>query len=82
MELKRGDLVRWIIEHQIYEASGDVLRGIKPTYRHGIVVEVSVKDNSAAMLYCYDCKKKKESNWMVLNAEHDEFEILSGTPSG
>ena len=82
MGLKRGDLVRWIIDHEIYEASGDVLRGIKPNYRHGIVMEVSAVDDNAIMIYCYDCKKKKEGSWMILNMIHDEFELLSGASRG
>ena len=79
MELKRGDLVRWVIDHEIYEASEDTLKGIKPNYRYGIVIEVSAVDGNAVMLYCYDCKKKHESSWMILNLAHDEFEVLSGT---
>ena len=82
MGLKRGDLVRWIIDHEIYEASGDVLTGIKPNYRHGIVMEVSAVDENAIMIYCYDCKKKKEGSWMILNMIHDEFELLSGASRG
>lgn len=82
MGLKRGDLVRWVTDHEIYEASGDVLTGIKPNYRHGIVMEVSAVDNNAVMLYCYDCRKKREGSWMILNLIHDEFEVLSGASDG
>ena len=41
-------------------------------------MEVSAKDNKAVMVYCYDCKKKKESSWLMLSMIHDEFEVLSG----
>ena len=82
MELKRGDLIRWITDHEIYEASGDVLRGISPNYRHGIIMEVSVKDPTAVMVFCYDCKKRREGNWMILNVEQDRLEILSGESNG
>lgn len=82
MELKRGDLIRWVTDHDIYEASGDVLTGISPNYRHGIVMEVSVKDSDAVMVFCYDCKKKRESNWMILNIEQDRLEILGGESNG
>ena len=54
MALKRGDLVRWVIDHDIYEASGDVLVGVSPNYRHGIIMEVSAKDNNAIMIYRSD----------------------------
>lgn len=82
MELKQGDLIRWIADHNIYEASGDVLTGVSPNYRHGIIMEVSVKDSNAVMVFCYDCKKKKESSWMILDATYDNLEILSDTSRG
>jgi len=78
--LKRGDLVRWIVDHDIYEADNHVLRGIKPNYRHGIIMEVSAKDSNAIMIYCYDCKNKTEGSWTILNLIHDELEVLSGSP--
>jgi hypothetical protein len=80
--LKRGDLVRWIINHEVYEASGDVLTGVSPNYRHGIIMEVSGKDTNAVMVYCYDCKTKREGSWMILNMIHDDFEVLSGASDG
>ena len=76
MTLKRGDLVRWIVDHDVYEADGDTLRGIKPNYKHGIIMEVSKKDNNAIIVCCTDCKRY--GNWLVLNLIHDEFEVLSG----
>jgi len=82
VQLKRGDLVRWVIDHEVYEASGDVLRGISPNYRHGIIMEVSSKDANAVMVYCYDCKRKREGSWMILNMIHDDFEVLSGSSDG
>jgi hypothetical protein len=82
VELKRGDLIRWIEDHDIYEASGDVLRGISPNYKHGIIMEVSVKDTAAVIVYCYDCKRKREGSWMILNMERDQLEVLSGTSNG
>ena len=76
MILKRGDLVRWIVDHDVYESDGDALRGIKPNYRHGIIMEVSKKDTNAVIVCCTDCKRY--GNWLVLNLIHDEFEVLSG----
>ena len=66
MELKRGDLVRWITDHNIYESSG----------------EVSVKNPGAVIVFCYDCKKKREGTRMILDATQDRLEILSGESSG
>jgi len=71
-----------VVDHAIYECSGDVLRGVKPNYRHGIIMEVSVKDTNAVMVFCYDCKKKKEGSWMILNMVQDDFEVLSGASRG
>ena len=80
MELKRGDLIRWIVDHDIYEADEDVLRGISPNYRHGIIMEVSKKDAHAVIVCCYDCKK--EGDWVILNLVQDELEVLSGNAHG
>ncbi len=82
MGLKRGDLVRWVNDHDVYEASGDVLTGVSPNYRHGIIMEVSAKDANAIMVYCYDCGKKREANWMILNLIPDELEVFSGPTHG
>ena len=81
MQLKRGDLVRWVVDHDVYESSGDVLVGVSPNYRHGIIMEVSAKDPNAVMIYCYDCTKQREGSWMILNLIHDDFEVLSGVSS-
>ncbi len=77
MKLKRGDLVRWIVDHDVYESDGGTLRGVSPNYRHGIIMEVSKKDGNAVIVCCYDCNK--EAGWLILNLIHDEFEVLSGT---
>lgn len=82
MALKRGDLIRWVTDHDVYESSGDVLVGISPNYRHGIIMEVSTKDANAVMVYCYDCKKRLEGSWMILNLMHDDFEVLSDVADG
>ena len=82
MELIQGNLVRWILDHNVYEASGDVLVGVSPNYRYGIIMEVSTIDPNSAMVYCYNCKKRGEGNWVILNALYDKFEILSGASNG
>ena len=69
--------MRWVTDHKVYEASGDVLRGISPNYRHGIIMEVSAIDPSHVMVMCYDCKERREGSWMILNMVHDNFEVLS-----
>ena len=44
MSLDPGDLIRWIDDYDVYEASGDVVTPIQPIYAYGIVVEVSKTD--------------------------------------
>jgi hypothetical protein len=82
VELKRGDLIRWVVDHSVYEASGDVLTGVSPNYRHGIIMEVSTKDATAVIVFCYFCKNKREGNWMIFDTVHDKLEILSGGSNG
>ena len=66
MALKRGDLVRWIIDHEIYESDGDILRGVKPNFRYGIIMEVSKKDSNAVIVCC--CDRNKEGGWLISNS--------------
>lgn len=82
MELKRGDLIRWVFDHDIYEAFDDVLRGLSPNYKHGITIEVSDVDTDAVMVFCYDCGKKREGSWMILSVIDDRLEVLSGASGG
>ena len=74
--------MRGVVDHNISEASGDVLVGVSPNYRHGIIMEVSSIDTSSVMVMCYDCNKKNEGQWMILNMIHDDFEVLSGVSDG
>ena len=73
MELKRGDLVRWIVDHDIYESDGDSLKGISPNYKYGIIMEVSQIDPNAVIVFSYENGGK----WEIFNFIHDDFEILS-----
>ena len=45
MTLGPGDLIRWIIDYDVYEASGDVVTPIQPIYAYGIVIEASKSDS-------------------------------------
>jgi len=74
--------VRWVVDHDLYEADEHVLRGISPNYRHGIIMEVSIKEADAVMVYCYDCKKRWEGSWMILDLKQERFEVLSGVSDG
>jgi hypothetical protein len=70
--LQVGHLVRWIVSHASYEASGDVLVGREPIYKYGIVLKVSPKSPSHFIVATYD-----DARWYVLDTEYDHYEILS-----
>ena len=74
MTLKRGDLVRWVTDHKMYQSNGDVLIGLDPNYMYGIIMEVSKVDPNAVIVFSY----KKGGKWEILNLIHDDFEVLSG----
>lgn len=74
-KLKRGQLVRWIIDYEYYAASptsyGVMPRG--PIYTYGIVLEVSESDSGVVVVFNF-----QDGSWNLLNMLHDQFEILSG----
>lgn len=76
MILKRGDLIRWVVDWGIYaiSANGEA-HGQYPQYCHAIVIEVSQKDPEAIVAYCYDCKN--EGGYTILHLKHDKFELIS-----
>ena len=73
VKLKRGDLVRWVVDHNMYESNGDVLIGKDPNYKYGIIMEVSRVDSNAVIVFSYG-----DGGWTILNLIHDDFELLSG----
>jgi len=76
MKLKRGNLIRWVVDWGVYaiSAKGEA-HGRYPQYCHGIVIEVSRKDPEAVVVFCYDCKN--EGGYTILHASRDSFELLS-----
>jgi len=77
MDYKKGTLIKWIESHRSYEANGDVLVGLEPIYRCGIIMEVSTKDpRYIAVASCSD------GRWHVVNIHHDSIEILSEVRNG
>ena len=77
MEYKKGTLIKWIESHRSYEANGDVLVGLEPVYRCGIVMEISRQDPKyIAVASCTD------GRWHVVNVLHDSIEVLSEVKNG
>tara|TARA_B100001559_G_C16212315_1_gene489500 strand:+ start:269 stop:526 length:258 start_codon:yes stop_codon:yes gene_type:complete len=72
---KKGDLVRWITGHSVYEASGDTLVGAIPIYSYGIIIEVSKVDPAAIIVN--SCLKTRTQRLMILNASEEDIEVLS-----
>ena len=80
VELKRGDLVRWVTDWGIYAASADGhIEREFPQYAYGIIMEVSHQDPDAIVVYCYDSKQKftEYNMWVILHMIQDEFELVS-----
>ena len=77
MEYKKGTLIKWIESHRSYEANGDVLVGLEPIYKCGIVMEISKQDPKyIAVASCTD------GRWYVVNILHDSIEVLSEVKNG
>lgn len=77
MDYKKGTLIKWIESHRSYEANGDVLVGLEPIYKCGIIMQVSSKDpNYIAVASCSD------GRWHVINVHHDDIQILSEVRNG
>lgn len=72
---KKGDLVRWVTGHSVYEASGDTLVGATPIYSYGIIIEVSKVDPAAIIVN--SCLKTRTQRLIILNASEEDIEILS-----
>jgi hypothetical protein len=77
-KLKRGSLVRWIVDYEYYAAPGDS-GGVlpqEPIYNYGIVMEVGLSEKEGVhniAVFCF-----ADGTWQLLNMIHDNFELLSG----
>lgn len=74
-KLKRGALIRWIIDYEYFAAPAHAggVEPYEPIYMYGVVVEVSSQDPRSVAVACV-----RDGRWVFLNMIHDEFEILSG----
>lgn len=78
MGVEVGNLVRWVISHKSYESNGDVLVGIEPIYKYGVVVKKSpISPTHIVVATCDDAR------WHVVDTRYDSVEVLSeGTKNG
>ena len=77
MGLKRGDLIRWVEDYDMYAASETEIQPIKPLYAYGIIIEVSKSDAKSVVV----CKLKNDGSSIILHMIHDGFEIVSASNS-
>ena len=77
MSLKVGSLVRWVSSHRSYEANGDILVGLEPIYKYGVVLEASKKSEKHFVVAACD-----DMRWHVINTEFDSVEVLSEGKDG
>ena len=73
MGIQVGNLVRWIVSHKSYEAYGDVLVGLEPIYKYGVVVKKSSKSPSHIVVATCD-----DARWHIVDTRYDSVEVLSG----
>lgn len=72
MALKVGNLIRWVQSHKSYEANGDVLVGLEPIYKYGVVMEVSKKSPSQIIVASCD-----DAHWHIVDTQYDTYEVIS-----
>ncbi len=84
MGLKRGDLIRWVVDYDAFEA-GATLRPIRPVYAYGIIIKVSNKEPDCVAVFQISglsgllYKRRKTDNAIKhLHMAHDVLEVISG----
>ena len=77
MGIKKGTLIKWAVGHESYQSSGDVLIGLDPIYKYGIIMEVSYRDTDYLAVASFE-----DGSWHVVDLESDEVIILSEGAGG
>jgi hypothetical protein len=70
--IKRGSLIKWVAAHESYVSNGDILVGLEPIYKQGVVLKVSDKDPSYFIVIC-----SEDNRWHILDTQVDDFVVLS-----
>ena len=73
MSIKKGDLIRWIVDYEIYEADGEQVTPASPIYAYGIIMDVSSQDSKNAVV----CRLNNDGSHIILHLIHDGFEVIS-----
>jgi len=72
VEVTRGSLVKWVTSHESYQSNGDILVGLDPIYKYGVVMKISNKDPDYLAVVCCD-----DGRWHIVNVHHDDIQIIS-----
>ena len=67
----------WVVGHRSYQSNGDVLIGLEPIYKYGIIMEVSYKDTDFLAVASFE-----DGSWHVVDLSSDEVTILSEGSGG
>ena len=73
----KGTLIRWVSTHKSYQANGDVLVGLEPIYKYGIVMEVSKKDPCYLAVASF-----ADGRWHLVDVHNDDIKVISEVQSG
>ncbi len=76
-DIKKGSLIMWVAGHKSYQSDGDVLIGLDPIYKYGIIMEVSYKDTDYLAVASFE-----DGSWHVVDLKSDEITILSEGAGG
>ena len=77
MGIKKGTLIKWVVGHKSYQSDGDVLIGLQPIYKYGIIMEISYKNTDYLAV-----ASLQDGSWHVVDIEQDEILILSEGAGG
>tara|TARA_Y100001937_G_C7131668_1_gene337816 strand:+ start:3035 stop:3292 length:258 start_codon:yes stop_codon:yes gene_type:complete len=72
---KKGDLIRWVTGHSVYEAHNEFLVGSTPIYSYGIIMEVSEINPEAIIVN--SCVKSCPVTLIILDGAEENIEVLS-----
>ena len=78
MAVKKGTLIKWVSSHKSYEANGDVLVGLEPIYKYGIIMEVSRKNKQQKKSGSGNTTSRKSSQ-LPLNGTQNHNSKSTGT---
>ena len=77
MAFSKGTLIRWVSAHKSYQANGDVLVGLEPIYKYGIIMEVSSTNSNYLAVASFG-----DGAWHVVDVHHNDIKVISEAEIG